>query len=35
MMSAVLQPEQRKGKLGSKQIMFNLSGAARPGRCSS
>jgi hypothetical protein len=25
--------KQRKGEAGSKQILFNLSGAARPGRC--
>jgi hypothetical protein len=27
--------QQRKGEPGSKQILFNLSGAARPGRCAS
>eukprot|EP00882_Tetradesmus_deserticola_P033822 GHRQ01038671.1.p1 GENE.GHRQ01038671.1~~GHRQ01038671.1.p1 ORF type:complete len:124 (+),score=52.67 GHRQ01038671.1:534-905(+) len=25
--------KQRKGQPGSKQILFNLSGAAKPGRC--
>jgi hypothetical protein len=25
--------KKRKGEAGSKQILFNLSGAARPGRC--